>query len=164
MTYAQLMTAVTAAARAEVGAQGGQVEMAESMEEVQAFMAASPRSWRLVLHWEGLAEHPAARQGMVYHQVATVIQAPRGLMKSPNPLQASPTGTRPFSDYIDLATAFMVALRFPNGTGADSAGFAPAGSQWLETTPNFAAHVLNWKLTAALPPFTRTIPLVFPHL
>lgn len=164
MTYAQLMTAVTAAARAEVGAQGGQVEMAESMEEVQAFMAASPRSWRLILHWEGLGEHPSARQGMVYHQVATVIQAPRGLMKSPSPLQASPTGTRPFSDYIDLATSFMVALRFPNGTGADSAGFAPAGSQWLETTPNFAAHVLNWKLTAALPPFTRTIPLVFPHL
>lgn len=142
----------------------GVLEVAESLEQARTFLDSAPRGWRLILHWEGFGEHPEARMGMTTHQVATVIQAPRGLGHKPSPIATSPTGRPAFSSYIRTVTDWLTAMRFPDGTGADVAGFAPAGSQWLATTPGFAAHVLNWKLDAALPAFDLTIPLTFPHL
>lgn len=164
MTYDQLIAAVAAALTPRVAAMQGTIEVAESLEEARKMLEAAPGRWRLILHWEGFGEHPEARMGMTVHQVATVIQAPRGLAHKPSPIAASPTGRPPFSSYIRTVSEWMTAMRFPNGTGADVAGFAPAGSLWLSTVPNFAAHALNWKLDAALPPFPETIPLEFPHL
>lgn len=164
MNYEQLTAAVAAALAPRVAAMAGVLEVAESLEEARKFLESAPGRWRLILHWEGFGEHPEARHGMVIHQVATVIQAPRGLAHKPSPIAASPTGRPAFSSYIRAVSDWLTAMRFPNGTGADSAGFAPAGSLWLATVPNFAAHALNWKLDAALPAFPETIPLVFPHL
>lgn len=164
MTYDQLVNAVETALSPLAGASGGSVQVAESLEEARRFLAASPNRWRVIIHWEGYGEHAEARNGMTSHQLATVIQAPRGLVHKPDPTKAKPSGAPGFSAYIAAVTGWMTAMRFPNGTGADIAGFALAGSQWLETTAGFAAHVLNWRLDAALPAFTTTIPLVFPHL
>lgn len=164
MTYDQLINAIETALAPRVAAAGGVLEVAQSLAEARRFLESAPGRWRLVLHWEGYGEHPAAREGMTSHQVATVIQAPRGLAHRPSPVKPGPAGQQPFSYYISLVTGWMAALRFPDGTGADEAGFAPAGSQWLETVNGYAAHVLNWSLAAALPPFTHHIPLDFPHL
>lgn len=164
MTYDQLINSLETALTARVTAAGGKLEVAESLEEARKFLDGAPNRWRLILHWEGYGEHSSAREGMTIHQVATVIQAPRGLGMKPSPVKQGPAGQQPFSHYISAVTAWMTAMRFPDGTGADSAGFAPAGSQWLQTQTGFAAHVLNWKLDAALPPFDLTIPLEFPHL
>lgn len=166
MTFDQLINAVTAALAPRVIAEGGVLEVAESLEQARSFLGSPPNRWRLILHWEGYGDHEAARQGMTSHQVATVIQQPRGLTHKPgenltNPL---PSGAMPLSWRLAQVVAWMMALRFPDGTGADSAGFALSGSQWLETVPTAAAHALNWRLDAALPAFAQTIPLSFPHL
>lgn len=164
MTYEQLIAAMSTALAHRVAAMSGTLEVAESLEEAQKFLESAPGRWRLILHWEGFGEHENAREGMTSHQVATVIQAPRGLTHRPSPIEASPTGRPAFSAYIRTVMDWITAMRFPNGTGADVAGFAPTGSQWLTTTSGFAAHVLNWRLDAAIPPFAQHIPLTFPHL
>ena len=164
MTYPQLIQAVEAALTPLANAAGGSVIVAESIEQARAFLDAAPNRWRIILHWEGFGDHANAREGMTSHQVATVIQAPRGLEHTPDITRPQPDGTPGFSTRISSLVGWMGAMRFPNGTGADVAGFAMAGSQWLPTVPNFAAHVINWKLDAALPPYSQTIPLVFPHL
>ena len=56
----------------------------------------------------------------------------------------------------------MTALKFPDGSGADDAGFSLESSQWQSTAPATTAMALNWKLDAALPAYTAYIPLVFP--
>lgn len=164
MTYAQLINAVEAALIPLAVAAGGKVVVAESVEEAQAFLGAKPNRWRIILHWEGFGEHPLARQGVTYHQVATVIQAPRGLVHDSGPTKTKPSGDPGFHHFIELVSSWMRALRFPDGTGADDAGFATAGSQWLPTVPGCAAHSINWQLEAAEPGYETTIPLVFPHL
>lgn len=164
MNYSQLITAVKGAISTRIAAEGGKVVVAESLEEAHAFLEAAPNGWRLILHWEGYGEHPEARMGMTVHQVATVIQAPRGLPRDKDPTKDKPGGAKGFHHYITTVSDWMCAMKFPNGTGADNAGFAPAGSQWLQTVPGFGAHVLNWKLNAALPPYTQNITLSFPHL
>lgn len=164
MTYDQLINAVEVALAPRVKAAEGQLIVAESLETARTFLDSAPRRWRLILHWEGFGEHEAARMGMVTHQVAAVIQAPRGMDNQTTPTKPGPAKQVPFSYYIHAVMTWLTALRFPDGTGADSAGFAPAGSQWLQTLPGFSAHVTNWKLDAALPPFDLTIPLEFPHL
>lgn len=166
MTFDQLINAVAAALAPRVTAAGGTLEVVESLEQARAFLAAAPNRWRLILHWEGYGDHEKARYGMTTHQVATVIQQPRGLNHKPgenltNPL---PSGAQPFSYRLGQVADWMMALRFPDGTEADNAGFAMSGSQWLETDPKAMAHVINWRLDAALPGFEMTIPLVFPHL
>lgn len=164
MTYDQLMNAIDDALTPRVAAADGQLILAESLEQARLLLESGPRRWRLILHWEGYGEHEQAREGMTRHQVATVIQAPRGLVNSPSPTKAGPNGQVAFSTHISNVVSWMSALRFPDGTGADSAGFSSAGSQWLQTLPTYSAHVLNWSLDAAVPPFDLTIPLVFPHL
>lgn len=164
MTYDQLVNAVENALAPLAAAAGGRVIVAESLEEARKFLDAAPNRWRVILHWEGYAEHPEARNGMTSHQVATAIQAPRGLAHKPDVTKDKPSGAPAFSSYIAVVIGWMTALRFPNGTGADIAGFSLTGSQWLETQPGYAAHVLTWRLDAALPAFTTTIPLEFPHL
>lgn len=164
MDYDQLMVAVETALAPRVAAAKGEVIVAESLDQARKFLEGAPKRWRVILHWEGYGEHPSARLGMVTHQVATVIQAPRGMPVKPSPIKAGPSGQVPFSHYIRDVTMWMTAMRFPDGTGADDAGFSPAGSLWLETLAGFAAHVLNWRLDAALPGYDLTIPLNFPHL
>ena len=164
MNYAQLINAVESAISPRIIAAKGRVEVAESLEQAHAFLASAPNGWRLILHWEGYGEHPEARAGMTVHQVATVIHAPRGLPASKDPTKDKPGANPGFHHYVTLVTGWMCAMRFPNGTGADVAGFAPAGSQWLETLPGYAAHVLNWKLDVAIPAHSQNIILQFPHL
>lgn len=164
MNYAQLIRAVAAALTPLAAAEGGQVEVAATLEQARKFMAAAPRGWRIVLHWEGFGDHPEARNGMTSHQVATVIQAPAGLDILKDPTADKPGGGKGFHHFITLVDGWMRALRFPNGTGADLAGFQLGNSQWLETVPSHAAHVITWRLDAALPGFSQTIPLSFPHL
>jgi hypothetical protein len=160
MRYDALITATAAALAPLASATQGRVEVAESLEEARALLDLAPGRWRIVLHWEGYAEHPEARHGMVTHQIATVIQAPRGLAHKPNPTTPGRAGPA-FSTHIAAVMEWMTALRFPDGTGADTAGYAPAGSQWLASPRNLTTHVLSWKLDAALPPFSQTIPLSF---
>lgn len=164
MTYAQLVRAVAAALTPLASAQGGKVECAATLEQARSFMGAAPRGWRIVLHWEGFGDHPEARLGMTAHQVATVIQAPAGLDILRDATADKPGGAKGFHHYISLVDGWMRALRFPNGCGADVAGFQLANSQWLETVPTYAAHAISWRLDAALPAFPLTIPLSFPHL
>jgi hypothetical protein len=164
MTYEQLMTAMKDALAPRVAAMSGSLEEAENPEAARAFLDSAPSRWRLILVWEGYGEHSEARMGMIVHNVATVIQAPRGLAKDRKPTTQSPSGSPAFSGYINAVNNWITAMRFPDGTEADVAGFAPAGSLWVPTVPSFAAHVLNWKLDAALPPFQETIALNFPHL
>lgn len=166
MTYDQLINSVANALRPRVAGAGGELVVAESLEKAHAFLTAAPNRWRLILHWEGFGDHEAAREGMTSHQVATVIHQRDGLVHRPgenltNPL---PSGASPFSERITTVVSWMTALRFPNGTGADVAGFAMAGSQWLAADKQSTAHVLNWRLDAALPGFENHIILDFPHL
>lgn len=164
MTYTQLVSAVESALRTQVEAAGGKVEVAESLEEAQKALDQSPGRWRVILHWEGFGDHPEARFGMTFHQLATVVQAPRGLAHKPSPISPAPGQSASVSDRIESVRQWMSALRFPDGTGADDAGFALGGSQWLPSSTGTAAHVLNWRLQAAQPGFDSTIPLTFPHL
>lgn len=164
MDYAALITATESALLPLAEATDGSVVVAETLEQARTFLMAAPSRWRIILHWEGHGDHEAARAGMTYHQVATVVQAPRGLALRPDPTKQRATGTPSFAARLAAVTGWMTAMRFPNGTGADSAGFALAGSQWLETVPNYAAHALNWRLAAALPGYPATIVLQFPHL
>ena len=163
MTFAALLNAVSLALAPRVSEAGGVLEIAESMDEAQTFLEGSPNRWRLILHWEGFGSHPLARQGMTSHQLAAVIQQPRGLAHRPganltNPL---PGGALPFSDRLAQVVGWMTAMRFPDGTNADIAGFSLETSQWLPTTATCRAHVLNFKLDAALPAYPLTIPLAF---
>jgi hypothetical protein len=164
MTYAQLINAVKTALRPLAEAADGKLVVAESLEEAQKFLGGNPRTWRIILHWEGFGEHPLARQGLTYHQVATVIQAPRGLAHNQEPTERKTSGDPGFHAYIEMVSGWMRALRFPDGTGADDAGFSTAGSQWLPTAAGYAAHTINWQLEAAEPGYETTIPLTFPHL
>jgi hypothetical protein len=160
MNYAQLIRAVKAALEPLAAAEGGQVIAAATLEQARTFLKSAPRGWRLVLHWEGYGEHPEARLGMTAHQVATVIQAPAGLDIDRDPTRDKPGGAKGFHHYITLVDGWMRALRFPNGSGADIAGFSLSSSQWLETLPTHAAHVISWRVDAALPAFPTHIPLV----
>jgi hypothetical protein len=164
MTYDQLMNALDAALTPLVAATDGQLILAESQEQALIMLETGPRRWRLILLWEGYGEHEKAIMGMTRHKVSTVIQAPRGLVKSPSGTRPGPSGQEPFSTHISNVIAWMSALRFPDGTGADVNGFAPSGSLWVTTHPSYSAHVLNWSLDAALPGYPLTIPLTFPHL
>lgn len=166
MNYAQLVNALETALAPLVVADGGELVVAQSLEKAHAYLTQAPNRWRLVLHWEGFAEHPLGREGMTTHQVATVLQQGADLIHRPgeNLTKPLPSGALPFSTRIDRVIEWMGSLRFPNGTGADVAGFSMAGSQWLEAAPRTQAHVLNWRLDAALPPHTTNRPLVFPHL
>ena len=164
MNYAQLVRAVKAALEPLATAEGGSVLAAATLEQARSFLKAAPRGWRIILHWEGYGGHPNAREGMTAHQIATVIQAPAGLDIDRDPTADKPGGAKGFHHYITLVDGWMRALRFPHGTGADIAGFQLGNSQWLESTPSHAAHVISWRLVAALPPFSAHIPLTFPHL
>ena len=166
MTYSTLINAISTALRPLVTAAGGTLEQAETLEEAQKFLAAAPHRWRLILHWEGLSSHPDARLGMTSHQIATVVQQPRGLLHRPgeNLTKPLPGGALPFSERLAQVMGWMAALKFPDGSGADDAGFSLESSQWLTTAPATAAHALNWKLDAALPPYPAFIPLIFPPL
>jgi hypothetical protein len=166
MTYDQLINAVSNALRPRVAAAGGELVVAQTLETAHKFLSAAPNRWRLILHWEGFGDHEAAREGMTSHQVATVIHQADGLLHrrgehATNPL---PSGDLAFSARITQVVSWMTALRFPNGTGADSAGFSMSGSQWLSAVNGSTAHTLNWKLDAALPGFEQHIILDFPHL
>lgn len=165
MTFDQLINAVESSITPLIAAEGGKIEVAENLEQARAALVTGPKKWRVILHWEGYGDHEKARQGMTNHQLATVIQAPRGLPVSQAITKDRPNGNKAFSHYLELVSYWMRAMRFPNGTGADSAGFQLANSQWLDTVDTHSAHVLAWRLPAALPPFPdQTIPLVFPHL
>ncbi len=157
MTSAALLTALRTALTPRVLAAGGLLETPASLPEARAFLAAAPRRWRLILLWEGYGSHPAAREGMTTHQISAVIQAPSGL---PAAAAAAPK-LLAYADLIELVSAWFRALRFPDGTGADSAGFSLDSSTWLEAAPGTQAHQLSFALPAALPPFDVTIPLQF---
>lgn len=157
MTSAALLTAISTALTPRVLAARGGLETAASLPEARAFLAAAPRRWRLILLWEGYGSHPAAREGMTTHQISAVIQAPSGL---PAATAITPK-LLAFADLIELVSAWFRAFRFPDGTGADSAGFSLDGSAWLDSAPGTQAHQLTFALPAALPAFDATIPLVF---
>lgn len=164
MNFSQLLAAIETALTPLAQAAGGDVTVAESLEKAHAFMDGAPRRWRVILHWEGYGEHAAARLGMTTHQVATVIQAPTGLRQAPSPIDAAP-GCQAMSDLITMVSGWMLAIRLPDGTGADVAGFSLASSQWLQSVPQVTSHVCSWRLPAALPPRLHgTIDLVFLHL
>lgn len=167
MTFDQLINGVATALKPRVAQAGGEVVVARSLEAARGqLLASAPNRWKLILHWEGFGEHEHSREGMTTHQVATVIHQKDGLLHRPGDhlTKPGPSGEMPFSARIQQVCAWMCSMRFPNGTGADDAGFAMAGSQWVDAAPNSTAHALNWRLDAALPAFETTIPLEFPHL
>lgn len=155
MTSATLLAAVAAALLPRVSADGGVQEVAASLEEAREYLLTAPARWRLILLWDGYGSHPAAREGMTSHQVTAVLQQARGLPAASAPKLLS------FADRIEQVSCWIRAMRFPDGTGADAAGFALADSRWLETHPSARAHALSFTLTAALPSFGETIPLTF---
>lgn len=164
MNYTQLIDAVYTAVAPLAEANGGTVEIVETLAEARAALDTAPGRWRIILHWEGYGEHPEARLGMTFHQVATVVQTSRGLVHKPSPIAATPGGRPSIASLIEQVSLWMAALKFPNGTGADSAGFAKVGSQWLDSASGTAAHVFDWRLEAADPAFDENIVLSFPHL
>ncbi len=160
MTSSALLSAVSAALHPRVSAAGGVCDVAESMDEAVVFLAAAPVRWRLILLWDGYGSHAHAREGMTYHNVTCVIQQLRGL---PAAGLATTAKLLAFSDRIESVSAWMRALRFPDGQDADIAGFSLTESRWLQTVEKARAHSLSFQLQAALPGFTDTIPLVFPQ-
>lgn len=166
MTFPQLLTAMEDALLPLAAAQGGIVEVAQSPEEAQKFLAAAPRRWRIIIHWEGFGNHDGARLGMTTHQLATVIQAPAGLLMRPGEqlTRPRPNGDAPFSTRMEQVRRWVAGMRFPNGCGVDIAGFVLNDSQWLPTVSGMGAHVFNWQLDAALPAFSEHVILNFPHL
>ena len=154
MTSAALITAIAAALLPRVVAAGGVLELAGSLEEARDFLAAAPARWRMVLLWEGYGSHPSAREGMTTHQITAVVQQIRGLR-----IDAA-MKLLTFADRIEQVSGWIRAVRLPDGTGADSAGFSLTDSRWLETVKTARAHALSFSLAAALPPFTEIIPLI----
>lgn len=155
MTSSALLAAISTALASRVAAAQGGMEVAESLAEASDFLAAAPARWRLILLWEGYGSHAAAREGMTTHCVTAVVQQLRGLAAARTP------GLLSFADRLEQVSAWMRALRFPDGTGADSAGFSLSDSRWLETAKTARAHAITFSLIAALPPFPETIPLSF---
>ncbi len=153
MTSSALLVAIRAALAPRVTAALGTLELAESMDEAAAFLDAAPAKWRLILLWEGYGSHAAAREGVTTHQVTTVVQQLRGL----TPVRSSKLLT--FADRLEQVSAWMRGLRFPDGSGADDAGFSLSDSRWLDTIPAARAHAISFSLTAALPAFTDIIPV-----
>ena len=158
MTSSSLLAAVSHALTPRVIAAGGVCDVAESMDEAVVFLAAAPVRWRLVLLWDGYGSHAAARQGMTYHNVTAVVQQLRGL---PATGLATTAKLLAFSDRIEIVSAWMRALRFPDGQEADAAGFSLLDSRWLQTVDKARAHSLSFQIQAALPDFSETIPLEF---
>jgi hypothetical protein len=155
MTSSALIAAVSAALASRVAAAGGVADIAESMDEAVAYLAGGTTRWRLILLWDGYGSHPAAREGMTTHQITAVIQQARGLPAAAGPKLLA------FAERIEQVSAWIRAMRFPDGCEADQAGFSLADSRWLEAPKATRAHMLNFSLAAALPGFAETIPLVF---
>jgi hypothetical protein len=166
MDSSQLINATYTGLKPLVEAQGGGIQIAESQEAALKFLEAAPNRWRIILFWEGFGSHPQAREGLTSHQVATLIQQPTGLNKKPGEILTNPlpSGAQPFSKRIQQVIGWMTSMRFPDGTNADPAGYALDSSQWVPAATGTQAHVISWKLDAALPHYDLTIPLVFPHL
>ena len=164
MTWSQLLNSVHAALLPRVTAAGGTLELAQSLAEARLFLEAAPNRFRIILHWEGFADHAKARLGMTTHQVATVIQQRKSLAIKPGDVltRPGPAGEPPIGDRIEMLRKWMCSMMFPNGTGVDVAGFVLSGSQWLETLQGFQAHALSWHLDAAQDPYQEPINLVFP--
>lgn len=158
MTNAAILTAVAAALTPLVEAAGGRLEQAQSMDEAAAYLAGAPNGWRVIVVWPGYGSHPAAREGMAYHQVTTIVQAPRGL-----PAHV-PDGLNTISGQVEQVSAWMRGLRFGEGWDVDEAGFALENSVWLDTHATARAHAMTWQLAGALPPFSTTIPIPLPTL
>lgn len=152
MNTTALVLAVHTALTPLVAAAGGTLDLARSFDEAHAFLSSAPSRWRVVLVWGGYASHPQAREGMTYHSLTTILQAPNGLARD--------RGTRSLSltDQIETLSAWMRAMRFPDGWQADSAGFSLESSNWIASTAQrFSSHALNWQIEAALPGFTHHI-------
>lgn len=156
MTSDALLTAVRDTLQARVADAGGRIEVARSMEEAQALLAGAPQAWRLILAWPGYGSHPAAREGVTHHQLTTVIQQRRGLPAGRD--QAVLT----FAARIEQVSAWIRALRFPDGWQVDPAGFSLSSSTWLEAPRTTRVHAITWQLEAALPPFDSTITVPLP--
>lgn len=166
MTYDQLMRAIHSALAAELRPHGGEAQLAQSFDTAAEYLKHAPARWRVVVFWTGFGDHEAAREGMTNHQVTALVQARKSMAfaATPHTRPEPMSGIMSFAERIALVSAIFRAFRLPDGTGADPAGFALTGSDWIDAGAEHDAHALQFALAAAHPPFPAHIALDFPHL
>lgn len=159
----QLLLGLESYLRPLVEAERGSLQVARSLQHARGMLSTAPKQWSLILHYEGTAPHPQALGGMTYHRVATVIQQAAGLaLDRGAAIHRTAAGAEPFLRRIEQVSAWMRALKFPDGLEADPAGFSLEESDWVETTEHALAHSLSFQLEAALPAFPANALFTIP--
>lgn len=154
MTADEMLRCVENTLAPLVAAQLGQLDVASDPEHAIEMLATAPPKWRLILGWPGYGGHPDAILGMGQHRIFAIVQAPKGLpVRHADTLHRSgPAGAPPLLSRIETVSRWFRAMRFPDGCGVDSKGWALEGSNWL-LVPEIETrqHQLDFVAAAALP-------------
>lgn len=156
MTANTIIAATYETLKPLLAAEGGEADMAASLQEAQAFLDAAPPRWRALFVWPGYGSHPAAREGMTTHRMTVVVQAPRGLSGNRG------AAGKDFEAIAEKVSALVRALRYPDGWGMDAAGWGLDSSEWVSAHANTRAHAFTFTVQGALPVLTEPITVTIP--
>lgn len=157
-----ILRKVEDALRPLLTAAGGILDTASDAGHALELLATAPPAWRVILGWPGWGEHPQAREGMAVVRVFAIVQGPSGLhvRRGEQTHRGTPADPVPLMERIETVSGWIRALRFPDGSGIDRAGFALAGSAWIDLDGvHTKQHQLDFEAVAALPPAGQVIPV-----
>lgn len=138
----------------------GTLDVASSPDHAIELLTTAPPKWRLILGWPGYGGHPDAVLGMGSHRIYAIIQGPAGLPARAGDVlhKQGPAGAPPLMARIETVSMWFRAMRFPDGCGVDSKGWALEGTNWLEVEGlETKQHQLDFTLAAALPALAQVL-------
>jgi hypothetical protein len=162
----EILRLTEAALKPLVEAQSGSLDVAVDLDHAMKILATSPKTFRVIMTWEGYSDHPTSRNGMANSNFLVILHHNPGLAKDPATslhTQAHEVGELSFLARLEQVSAWFRALRFP-GRGMDCDGFVLTDSQWAAETPgNTRAHAMTFTIQTALPSFSETIIIPAPE-
>lgn len=162
LTADAFLRAVEDTLRPLVTGLGGVLDVATDPEHAIELLQTAPPKWRCILGWPGWGDHAMAAQGMGSHRLYLIVQCAAGMTRRPADVlhRGRPSLPAPMMGLLEQASAWMRAMRWPDGSGVDPHGFAQAGSAWLEVEGlETKQHQLDFTIDAALPFESQTIPV-----
>lgn len=133
----------------------GELDVVSTPDQLYEILAAAPRSWRLVLGWDGWEEAQGSRESWVNDSYYAIVQIPQGLAVRPGEeVYRQRAGDAPtLMSLIETVDAWFRSMRFPGPTGVDGAGFQTVGGAWfdVEGEPELRQFRLDFRLNRILP-------------
>lgn len=154
------------ALRPLIEADKGQIEVAGDLDDALKMLTVDPKSWRIILLWDGHLPQSNAREGFGKAGLTTFLQMGKGMATNLPVHRDSSSGRVAFLVRMEKLSKWCRALRWPADdlitnyeSNIDPAGLVLEDSSWV-TEAKTLTHGITWSLIHALEFQTEDIIII----